>query len=203
VNATLRGLAGASLWALLACEGAAGVPLVRPPGSQAIVSDAELGRIRDLGMPLHGGDQPPDISGTYALDSGRYVAATDPSQLGQATCRARTTYSARPDGTLDLDYAYLDCPGAGTTHGVFISGRGACFSLYARNQQDFEACALTFVTVTSACVSDAGLVDFQYAFLAQAQTGATCAGLVTAGRVPQPGSIAVISETDGLLARVR
>jgi hypothetical protein len=193
--------------AALGCEDAAMSPaplaVVRPPGAQDAVSDLDLGRMNQLGLHIHGGAAPPEMFGVYTLDSGRYVAATDPREVGQATCHSRATYAAGDQGTVDLFYEYLDCAGGGAEQRMFISGEGPCFTLYGRGVQLVDGCPMTFVTVSSACLTPGGLADFQEGFLYEAMDSASCAGLVATGRAPRLGNIAVVAETDGLAARLR
>jgi hypothetical protein len=76
-------------------------PSCAPPGCQGAVSDLDLGRMNRLGLHIHGGAAPPERLGVYTLDSGRYVAATDPREVGQATCHSRATYAAGDGGTTE------------------------------------------------------------------------------------------------------
>jgi hypothetical protein len=187
--------------ALLAGAGCGGEdPTARPESSRTVVSDEDVARFEAAGVPVHRGLSPPDVRGTYLHDSVSRLGAAAAGPIcgmqqalgldGPLTVRRVVTFNGSR------------CPAAEDDHGLFISGSGECFTVYRRTQDATDGCAATTVNVISACLKPTGLVDYRDAFSDVTHDGPACASMVDHGRLMPIGGMVVVTEKDGLAARL-
>lgn len=174
----------------------------RPEGSRAFISDEQLAEIEDLGVPIHDGANPPDISGTFEWDSSVWTIAPRQQYEGREVCDGQRTYTLEDDGTVSSTMFYTNCDGEGSSSGIFISGTDNCFTLYSTGTGDFEGCTNTTVTVGSGCLTDEGIKDSLTAWYVSSYGDGPCQSLVDQGRMPPEGGIVVNAEEDGMMSRV-
>jgi hypothetical protein len=173
----------------------------RPEPSRAIVSDQDLIRFEAAGVPVHRGLTPPDARGSYLNDS--------VSTLGPGSARPCGMQQAlTPDGPdtvrRTVTFTGARCPRPQDDPGLFISGAGDCFTIY-RRAADADApggCTTTTIDVISACVRPTGLVDYREGFSDLTHDGPGCASMVDHGRLMAVGGMVVVTEKDGLVARL-
>jgi hypothetical protein len=190
--------------ALLAAPGCGDDAPVRPEQSRSVVSDQDLARIEARGVPIYGGLTPPDASGTYLHDS---IAALDTINQGEVSsrfCDMRVSLVLDGKQTVrrTVTFTGSNCGEPEETAGIFISGSGDCFTLYGKSENAMDGCAVSTVSVTSACVRAGGLFEFREGFSDTAHQGAGCPSMVDNGRLMPLGGVVVFQEADGLVARV-
>jgi len=177
----------------------------RPPESRALVSDDDLARFEEHGVTIHPGLTPPDVSGTYLHDSVGIVDVSGPAGADRQFCNLRETLARyRGDRMMVRDVASIGPGCNGFTHidGVSMSGSDHCFTLYFRDEATAAGCTSHAVRVISGCVGANGLTDYREGWFDDLQEGAGCAKLIECGLLPPVGSVSVIEERDGLVAKV-
>lgn len=180
----------------------------RPEGSEEIVSNAELDEFNENGLDVNEGLNPPDVSGTYAFDDADVIYSSSdiyPSGEGGG-CEYEETYEpgATDDEVLLTSEGTGNCDYVSEARSNFISGDGDCFTLYGELDSTFNGCEFTAVRVFSACIEDVtgDLIDPLFAEQMRAQTGDSCAGLVSDGLLPAEGDVYVAEERDGRAPKV-
>ncbi|MGM0555445.1 MAG: hypothetical protein ACQEVA_03605 [Myxococcota bacterium] len=174
----------------------------RPDASRAIISDERLAEIAEMGVPIYDGMNPPDMSGKYVFDSSEWIDAPREENVGRSVCDSEVTYTLEDDGTLSAESVYTACSGSGSSSGTQLSGEGSCYTTYARSQETFEGCERSSVSVSSGCLTEAGITYWTSAFFDTAHGEENCPALLEEGRLPPIDGVVVVEETDGLVEKI-
>lgn len=194
----------AAFFICTSCGGAA-PDYDRPEASKDIISNKQLFELEELGLAIHEGQAPPDITGTYEWDSNVRVVDPRPEREGQPICDGQITFTVASDDTITSEILYtgFDCEGEGGNSGIIISGADDCFTLYASGDETFLDCeSRDLIRVTSGCLSDDGIEGYQLAAAIGSYTSDECDALLDSGRVPPAKEFVMDEETDGLAAVV-
>ena len=99
-----------------------------------IVPDTLLDKIKDLGMPVNTGDNPPNIEGAYAIVPFVLDSTNIPGDwpVGTEFAEYYLRFSEQSNADLSVSIDYLNGPEVGNGIGSFIVGDGTNFSVFAR-----------------------------------------------------------------------
>lgn len=159
-----------------------------------IISEAELASLREAGLTIHDGRAPPLVEGVFLADS---LIVTFDSTAG-AGAPIANTYLSLSDQTENGTVKSAISDSSSFTQGVgsIISGSENCFSIYTPQSGTNEGggCKVAGAYVISACISNEGLVDFQFAYINQKRSG-NCTTTVLVGHRR------IMKESDGIASR--
>jgi len=152
----------------------------------------DLMRLDDAGMPLYYGDDPPNIEGTFLLDS-LLIVYDDSGWEGLPILTYWITFADQAeDQRLTCSY---ECPEAGDvgfgTDG-YISGQEDCFSVFIDVSGQTGGCEYRSLSAYSGCKRPEGIKGFHHGFMMLEKQGEDCDLLV------EVDSIRVVEETDDL-----
>jgi hypothetical protein len=164
-------------------------PATFPEAAYDFIDDDTLNELEDLEVPIHYGDNPPDVTGTYFLDSlmdwlyvditydNYYVAFSEQNAAGMINV---CTYSE-------------DSTDSSCTVAAYITGWGdECFTIFANLAGRVDACEYDATSVYSGCVTEDGdVADYFEAFYDRDQQG-QCDDLAAIGE------LSIIYEDDGV-----
>jgi len=156
----------------------------------------DLEAIEDAGMPVHRGDNPPNVEGSYGLDS-LIITYDELGMEGWTIAYYEMTYYDQTSaGAIKNDYEAPDAGDVGTGIGGFISGDDGCFSVYLDIEGEASGCSYKLPAVHSGCMDSNGIADFYWGFIMKEKSGTNCDALM-----PE-GAVRVIEESDGLAAEL-
>ena len=107
-----------------------------PVEAKAIIPEATLRQIRDQGMPIHEGKNPPNIEGIYLLDNLRFHYSSDPHddfQKGDGTAKYKYKFYDQKGVKVKSDYKEVRFRETATGTGVIISGSGSKFTAFVEH----------------------------------------------------------------------
>lgn len=157
----------------------------RPAGAYDVVPDDILDRMVEAGHPVYGGDDPPELEGVYEIRNGSVVYDERWPDHTSGWCDSTRTFISTEDPEVYLSDQVLEGGCSGTTEGdaFYVSGRDNCFSLYTREQGDFEGCERDLIRVLSGCLEDGGIDDYRQAQIAMSMEGDPCDDFVSERRI--------------------
>lgn len=207
----MTGLLTASILACVSEEDADDLldhdPYQRPPEARDIISDEQLKSFEDLGLPIYGGDSPPDISGTYLFGDWLVEHNTSEYWPGGSGGWCHDQYTYRPAGPANVYNTTLTSPNCDlTAQGLnhYISGTGRCFTLYNKNSASFNGCDYTSINILSACLNDNG--DFASPMTvdltSSMENTSTCESLVSRGLLKAAGEFSSQRFEDDIAKRI-
>lgn len=152
----------------------------------------DIEKLEEAGMTIYTGDNPPNVEGTYDLDS--LVISYD--ELGMEGISVGyywiRYYDQTDDGEIKLDYEGADGSDAGSGLGAFIAGDGKCFSVFVDAEGDYNGCHYKMPSIHSGCKEPNGIANFQWGFVMKEKSGDNCDLLM-----PE-GAVRIVDETDGM-----
>ena len=104
-----------------------------PVEAKAIIPEATLRQIREQGMPIHEGTNPPNIEGIYLLDNLRFHYSSDPKddfKKGDGTAKYKYKFYDQKGVKVKSDYKEVRFRETATGTGVIISGSGSKFTAF-------------------------------------------------------------------------
>ncbi len=167
----------------------------RPEGAQAIVTDAQLDEMVDIGATIYPGSNPADLTGVYDRAGGSIVDADNEATLSLEACDSIWTVEATEDEEVysTSSEQYNNCSGTVETTASYISGVDNCFSLYLENDGESNGCNFRWAQVISGCLEDDGISDYQEVDLGIENDGTSqCQSLVDQGIIPDVGERALL-----------
>ena len=107
-----------------------------PVEAKAIIPEATLRQIREQGMPIHEGKNPPNIEGIYLLDNLRFHYSSDPDddfKKGDGTAKYKYKFYDQKGVKVKSDYKEVRFRETATGTGVIISGSGSKFTAFVEH----------------------------------------------------------------------
>ncbi len=175
---------------LLAC----GPEDLRPPPPSTPVPDNRH-PLEKAGMVLYDGENPPDVTGDFFLDSLEIVY----DDLNVRFDIVNYTYYFSEQTALNEVETAWEADGIDdTAAGVKgrIEGSGACWTNYVQMNGALESCTYAMENVFSGCMQDGGIRDWFFGFVMLHKDGEGCEVLVPVDHRR------VIKEADGLASRL-
>jgi hypothetical protein len=128
-----------------------------------------LDSLRKKGMVIHEGQQPPVVEGIFNMSPVIVTANTGPGdqiQVGRVIADYRFEFSGQntANNTVTMRYKSLPSQDQAKGTGVYISGSGSGFTLYAESSGRDQGIDYVSVIVLSGEISDAGTKNMQLAF---------------------------------------
>lgn len=167
---------------------------------QSILSEIKsetIQRLKEGGMAIHEGNNPPNIEGIY-LSSPHILMQPYPGDShpkGHIWPDYRYRISIQKNGHAILDYKASDANGSGI--GVYITGNGNKFTLYARVFGQEKGVRKSDITVISGEVTPEGIKNFTSSYVLTWKQGDT------SNTILMPvGAHRVSGDKDGLAQRV-
>jgi hypothetical protein len=130
-----------------------------------LVPAALLTEMKSLGMPIHGGLTPPDLTGTFRASPLELKASNiegDPYQPGHIFTDYVVTFFDQDNGDLTVKVNYENAPESGEGIGSFISGTDNKFSVFAEINASANGDDARMIQVTSGTITDTGIKDLYY-----------------------------------------
>ena len=95
------------------------------------ISPDVLAEMKSQGMRIHGGDSPPDITGTYHVSPFILIGTNIPTDvIGQQHCDLKVTFDRPCPDNLTIQYAYEGCDESANDLGAYIVGSDGNFSVF-------------------------------------------------------------------------
>jgi hypothetical protein len=130
-----------------------------------LVPAALLTEMKSLGMPIHGGLAPPDLTGTFRASPLELKASNiegDPYQPGHIFNDYVVTFFDQDNEDLTVKVNYENAPESGEGIGSFISGTGNKFSVFAEINASANGDDARLIQVTSGTMTNTGIKDLYY-----------------------------------------
>ncbi|MBT1687134.1 hypothetical protein [Dawidia soli] len=124
-----------------------------------------LTEMKSLGMPVHEGTTPPDLTGTFRASLLELKASNienDPYQPGHIFEDYVVTFFDQDNEKLTIKKNYQNGPESGEGIGSFISGTGNKFSVFAEIHATSGGDEARLILVTSGTMTDTGIQDLYY-----------------------------------------
>ena len=155
----------------------------------------DLAKLEDAGMQIYPGDNPPNIEGSYLVDS-QVIVYDEIGMEGDPVANyIQTYYDQKSDGSIKNSYEAIGIDDTATGLGAFISGDKDCFSVYVRVDGSADGCNYASPIIYSGCLADEGIEGFSLGLIMKSKQGDNCDALM-----PE-GAARIIKEQDGLAAR--
>ncbi len=134
------------------------------PDINQLVPEAILNEMKDLGMPINTGDNPPSIENIYhvapfILKSSNRESDSPGSQFADL----KVQYSEQNNDNLTVTVDYVNGPEEGSGLGGFIVGDNNQFTVFAEITATSYGETAMMVFVMSATLGEDGLDDFYFA----------------------------------------
>ena len=136
-----------------------------PVEAKAIIPEATLRQMKDQGMPIHEGTNPPNIEGIYLLDKLKFLSSSDPDER----------YFTKGDEAADYKYKFYEQNGVklksdyralkfgvndiATGSGAIISGSGNNFTVFLNHAAHTEGVKNNDITLISGKLTPEGIKD--------------------------------------------
>ncbi|MDR1153952.1 MAG: DUF5018 domain-containing protein [Bacteroidales bacterium] len=131
---------------------------------QDLVPQEIIQTMRDLGLPVYGGNTPPLIEGTYKLQPVVLIGTNIAYDvIGKEYAPAYLTFSEQNNGNLTLKADQTQGGSVATGTGAFIVGEGNRFSVFIYFINTSAGITFKSVEVCSGTVSPAGIIDCKLA----------------------------------------
>ena len=130
-----------------------------------IVSDDVLQKIKDLGVPIYGGDNPPNVEGTYLCSPTIWMRSNFSDFVNTSTKfgDVEFTFSKQNNSNHTIFLDYFQPPSEqGKGLGAFIVGEGNKFTVFVELKGTLQGLPITSVQVYSGEWTSAGIKDFKY-----------------------------------------
>lgn len=167
----------------------------RPEGAQAVITDAQLDELVDIGATIYPGSSPADLTGVYDRANGSVVDADNEASLNRTACDSIWTVEATQEEDVysSVSELYNNCSGTREAPASYLSGRDNCFSLYVENDGERDGCSFRWAQVISGCLEDGGIRDYQEADLGLEHDGSSqCQSLLNQGLIAGEGERALV-----------
>ncbi|QHV93950.1 hypothetical protein [Spirosoma endbachense] len=141
---------------------------------QNIVPTTIIDDLRTRGMTINEGKVPPALAGTIIVASPWELLSPygteDSWQKGKVIADYKYKfYEQTTDGKIKYDYKN-DGSDTGSGKGAFISGNGNSFTIFSEDIGVSKTINYKTITVMSGEITDAGIKNFQYAFVLKEKT---------------------------------
>lgn len=184
-----------------------GEPYERPEEAEEIVSDEQLERFEnEAGVPVYGGDSPPDIAATYLFED-REVLYSDSDDWPnfEYWCHSETTYEQTgTEFRYESSSESPNCDSSSEGNVNYISGDGDCFTLYTEHEGEFEGCYGESLSIRSACLNADGDMENPIGgtIATYNEDSSECAEVVGNGQIPAEGDMTATKQEDELAPRI-
>jgi hypothetical protein len=159
------------------------------------LDDEDIEALEEAGLIIYPGDDPPDIEGSYYLDSIE-IAYDDLDLVLNIADYTYTFYGQTNKGKISMDYEAPEVNDQATGVGAFISGRGDCFSIFIGVEGDANGCEYENPSIISGCLDNDGITGWENGFIMGEKSGDNCEMLV------ETGHRRIIEESDNLAVEI-
>ncbi len=162
-----------------------------------IVSDEVIAQFRESGMEIHQGDTPPNIQGIY-LSSPHILMLPhvgDSYEKGHRWPDYTLRFYDQKNGRMTLDYKATNDQGIG--QGVYVTGSGNKFSIYAQVVGVEKGVSKKVSAVYSGEISSEGIKNFKSAYILTWKDGDTSNNILM-----PVGAFRISGDQDGMAKRV-
>lgn len=126
-----------------------------------LVPQEILDKIKALGVPIHGGDTPPNIEGAFNVSPDIIVQSTAGDLIGFVAPDFKITFYEQNDNDLTIKIDFLTGTQSGTGLGSYIVGTGCKFSVFVelRERNINNQSEARLIYVFSGSMTDNGIED--------------------------------------------
>ena len=167
-----------------------------PDDVNDFLDQEDIDKLKNAGLEIYTGDNPPNIEGSYLANS-QITVYDDAGQVGYQPADYIYTFADQTDaGSISHSYDSPDAGDSGSGLGAFISGDGDCFSVFVRVEGSTYECDYEMPEIFSGCLNDEGIADFAIGFIMTDKEGFGCDALI------EEGQARIIEEEDGLAEEI-
>ena len=162
---------------------------------ESLVSEDALQSMEDNGLRVHRGENPPEIDGSYLMDT--HVLGYDSEGIlpgGYPFGRYLFDMRTAEDGSILVDYENLDSGTTGAGEPGFATGADGCITIWSNSLTQQTDCQEDLPNIYTGCLSEEGLEDFQHVIHMHTREGACNASMMSIG------SYRILEEEDQLAA---
>ena len=140
-----------------------------------IIPDDILEKFKELGITINGGNNPPNIEGTYFISPYILVKSNfaDGFDPGYRFADMLMTFSKQDNAKLTVVCDYINGPGTGNGLGSFITGNGNKFSVYTEISGTLSGYTFKSVEIYSGEITPSGIKGFYDAFIVTKEAPST------------------------------
>jgi hypothetical protein len=143
---------------------------------QKIVSQPAVNDLKNRGMNINAGNNPPKISGIYSVNPYELLSpygVDDDFKKGKITLGYRYKFynQSSDNSTINFDYTnYLNDKGDGSGTTSYVSGNANKFTIFSQTKGVDSGVSYVALVVISGEISSVGIKDFQYSFIIQSKS---------------------------------
>lgn len=152
--------------------------------------------LEEVGLIIYGGDDPPDIGGSYYLDSIE-ITYDDSNMWLDIVDYTYEFYNQTRDGEISLNYEAPAVDDVAEGVGAFISGDGDCFSIFIDAEGTASGCDYELPGIISGCLTSDGIAKWTNGFIMGSKSGENCDALMPTDHRR------IIAETDDLAEKLK
>lgn len=176
---------------------------------KTMISDAQLSTLKNMGMPINDGDNPPDVSGYFEANDMDCIKDSDGYESSYQDFDYYFYFHNLVNNNLRIDYKNKYGSDKGSGQGALIFGEGNSFTIYMQTQGSNSTYNISYTTVDvySGTLTSSGITNFHQSFIMTSKTGDTNNYLmpVNAARVYKEGDglVAKLNSNPGFSSNIR
>ncbi len=125
------------------------------------LQSTDISSLKEKGATIYTGDTPPNIEGSYILDSQRSTYNSDGEDTGGIGNYRIQLYDQKKD-TISKKSSSLESSDLIRGEGAFISGKSNCFTVFAEEKGIAgDDCTYRVSTIISGCITEKGIQDYE------------------------------------------
>lgn len=130
-----------------------------------LVPQSIIDQMKSLGMPIHGGGNPPSIENTYFVSPFILLSSTVPGDYqGKSFADYKVTFYDQDNDNLTIKVDYINGPESGNGIGSYIVGDKCKFSVFVEiNSMHTNGTKAKMIHVISGTFAEKGIEDLHFA----------------------------------------
>lgn len=136
------------------------------------LSEDEIQWLEQAGLKLNEGDTPPNIEGSYSLNSLKIVY--DDLDLDYPVDDYTYSFGEQNGQDVMMSYSGPNADDSAQNIPGSVFGSGDCFSVLVNVDGTSNGCKYDMPQIVSGCLTEKGIVDFQLGIVMGAKSGTNC-----------------------------
>jgi hypothetical protein len=167
-----------------------------PDDVNDFLDSSDIEKLKAAGMPIYTGDNPPNIEGSYLLNT-LTIIYDEIGLEGMTVAQYTVTYFDQTEnGGVKQNYEAPDVGDTANGLGAFISGDGDCFTVFVDTTGMVSGCDYKLPAIHSACLTGSGMTDYFWGVLMKEKVGTGCDALIPVD------AARVLEEIDGVAEEI-
>lgn len=121
----------------------------------------DISSLKEQGLTVYTGNTPPNVEGSYILDSQRSTYNSYGGYIGEIDSYRMELYDQKKD-TVAIKYSSLKSSDISSGRGAFISGKDNCFTIFVEEKGiSDDNCNYNMSSITSGCIVEKGIQNHE------------------------------------------